>query len=133
MEFKDFAIGVDVEEISRFSAVKKKTHRLFLEKIFSPEELRYCFAKSRPAMHLCARFSAKESVIKAVSRLSNNAVNHDKIAVQNDINGVPTVILKGKEFKNFIVKLSISHTKDLVFTTAVVVNNNYASQKTAKK
>lgn len=58
-------IGVDIEEISRFSCKKYENNRNFYAKIFTPKEIKYCLNKSNPYPHFTVRFCAKEAVLKA--------------------------------------------------------------------
>ena len=60
------SIGVDIEEISRFSKNKYKKRKSFYEKIFTPKEIDYCLSKLNPYPHFTARFCAKEAVLKAL-------------------------------------------------------------------
>ena len=60
----NFAIGVDIESISRFKNLKRDKSRHFLEKIFTQNELNYCFSKKVPSPHLAVRFAAKEAAEK---------------------------------------------------------------------
>lgn len=59
-------IGVNIEDISRFEGYSLEYDFDFLNSIFSPNELDYCFSQSKPAKHL-TRFCAKEAFFKAVS------------------------------------------------------------------
>ncbi|MCD6422801.1 MAG: holo-ACP synthase [Elusimicrobia bacterium] len=93
-------IGIDIEEIKRFSKPSKR----LLEKIFTKKELNYCLKKAKPQMHLAARFAVKEAVIKATG---DKKIALKEIEVKNSKNGRPYVFVKGKKGK-FLV--SISHT-----------------------
>ena len=59
-------IGIDIEEISRFTKIKYKEHQNFYEKIFSLNEINYCLQKADPYPHFAVRFCAKEAAIKAL-------------------------------------------------------------------
>ena len=60
-------IGVDIEKTDRFK--KKLKDKRFLNKIFTQEELNYCFSNKYPEKHLAARFAGKEAMIKAYCSL----------------------------------------------------------------
>jgi len=102
-------IGTDTEEISKFKnkSIEKDSH--FLNKIFTKNELEYCFSKGVPAQHLCARFCAKEAVIKALSQIDNNIFFTD-IEILNLENGQPYVNLK-KPIESININISMSHSK----------------------
>lgn len=72
------SIGVDMEEISRFSRNKYGKKKSFYRKIFSHSEIKYCLSKSNPYPHFAVRFCAKEATLKA---LSNNKISLSDIEV----------------------------------------------------
>ncbi|MCQ2743359.1 MAG: holo-ACP synthase [bacterium] len=114
----EFSVGCDIEENKRFENKTIEKDKHFLEKIFTQNELKYCFSKSHPAQHLCARFCAKEAVIKALCSIGENKLFPSDIEVLNDENNVPKVDLK--KFANLNVKISLSHCKNYSTATAIV-------------
>ena len=60
-------IGVDIEDISRFTGKPFPENKGFYERIFTKKEIEYCLQKANPYQHFAARFCAKEAVIKALS------------------------------------------------------------------
>lgn len=60
-------IGTDIVEISRIKNAVAKWGERFLRKIFTENEISYCYKKKDPFPHLAVRFAAKEAVIKALS------------------------------------------------------------------
>lgn len=112
-------IGCDIEENKRFANKTLKNDKYFLEEIFTQNELKYCFKKSHPAKHLCARFCAKEAVVKALTSMRIYIANLKDIEVLNYKNGVPYI--KIKNYDNIKVQVSLSHTKD--YSVAFVIIN----------
>ena len=64
----NISIGTDIEEIRRFEG--KETNFDFLSRVFTTSELEYSLKSKSPAKHLCARFCAKEAIVKALSELA---------------------------------------------------------------
>ena len=60
------SIGVDMEEIIRFSKNSYKKKKKLYEKIFTQKEIEYCLSKSNPYPHFTVRFCAKEAALKAL-------------------------------------------------------------------
>jgi holo-[acyl-carrier protein] synthase len=58
-------VGLDLLEIERLERALERRPRL-AERLFTSGERAYAEAKARPAMHLAARFCAKEAVAKAL-------------------------------------------------------------------
>jgi len=104
-------LGVDIEDNSRFENKERIKDRTFLDKVFTNSEIDYCFSKSNPAPHLCARFCAKEAVIKA---LTYKGIKHSKL---NDIevylgeNGEPYIKLLDNKLQDINISISLSHDK----------------------
>ena len=104
-------IGVDIEEIKRFSKLSIKTDQRLLNKIFTQDELVYCFAKSKPAQHLAVRYAAKEAVIKALQSSSMKKpiyFTNVEIVIKNR---VPTIILHGLDQLDIEIFASLTHSQ----------------------
>jgi len=97
------AIGVDIEDVSRFSSKKYEQKKSFYTKIFTKQEIDYCLKKSNPYPHFTARFCAKEATIKA---LKNKKIKLFEIEITVK-NNEPILNLP-KARKGFI---SLSHTE----------------------
>lgn len=63
----DGGIGVDIVEVERIQAAWRRFGARFVNRLFTPAEIRHCLAKARPAESLAARFAAKEAFAKAWS------------------------------------------------------------------
>ena len=116
-------IGVDIVEVDRFRGTMKKFGNRFVKKIFTDLEIRYCTSKKNSYQHFAARFAAKEAVAKAMSTGWSGAFRWRDVEVSNDDSGKPSVVLYGvvrKNLKRNRVKLSISHTKNIVVAFAVI-------------
>ena len=101
-------IGCDIEDISRF----KDKDDNFLSRIFSSSEIQYCKSFPHPTEHFCARFCAKEALVKA---LSDKSLKFNEIEILNDENGKP--YLKYKDVKS---ELSLSHCKTYAMAVVIV-------------
>ena len=120
MEFNNFAIGTDIEEIERFSNKSDVNDEVFLRKIFTTNEIKYCFKDKQYASHLCVRFCAKEAVVKALSQFKINDVYYSDIEILNHENGSPYCVIK--KYPNIKIKISLSHSKTYATATALCFN-----------
>ncbi len=111
MSSKIFNVGIDIEEVERFSNMPYEQKKSFYEKIFSYDEIKYCMSKSNPYPHFTARFCAKEATIKA---LDNKKLNMSEIEVEMKES---KPVLKLPFSHN--ASISLSHTKK--FATAFVL------------
>jgi holo-[acyl-carrier protein] synthase len=58
-------VGIDLLDVRRFERALERRPRL-AERVFTEAEREYAAGRARPAMHLAARFCAKEAVAKAL-------------------------------------------------------------------
>lgn len=121
--FKDFSVGADIEKIKRFRELDKKTDKIFLGKILTDKELKYCFLSHDPAPHLAGKFSAKEAIIKALGGLGEMSPAFNNMEILNNNLGAPEVFFKDKKFKKYKIKITISHTEDLALAVAIVLKS----------
>lgn len=117
MNFDNFAVGTDIEEIERFNNKTLEQDEKFLRKIFTSAELEYCFKDKQSASHLCVRFCAKEAVVKALSQFGISDVYYSDIEILNNENSSPYCIID--KYPNINVKVSLSHSK--LYATATVL------------
>jgi holo-[acyl-carrier protein] synthase len=59
-------IGIDLLDVDRLERALERRPRL-ADRLFRPGELEYARSHPRPAMHLAARFAAKEAAVKALA------------------------------------------------------------------
>ncbi len=118
MNFEKTAIGIDIEEVKRFENKTIDNSSDFLKRIYTVKELEYCFSKKIAAQSLCARYCAKEAVVKALSDLKITDVYYSDIEILNTNKGVPQV--KINKYPDIKVKVSLSHTKKYACANAIV-------------
>ena len=109
--------GIDIAEVDRIAASIERFGRRFVERIFTPDEIRYCESKANKAERYAGRFAAKEAGMKAIGTGWNRGVRWQDIEVQRAPGSRPTVIFHGKAGEFFRklgavrAHLSITHTK----------------------
>lgn len=118
-------VGVDIVEIKRIKDVVERTPR-FLYRVFTEQELAYCFQKANPYPSLAVRFASKEAVRKLHPAFSAGIRFHE-IEVISNIDGRPELVLHGlaleKWKQNGIgqIKISLAHAKEQAIATAVAL------------
>ena len=119
-----YGIGIDLVKIERMKAVADKWGKKFLERVFTENEISYCYERKEPYLSLAVRFAAKEALIKAIG--SEIYVPLTEIEVMNFENGRPAIKARGKLekfFKNKSIKhchLSLSHEKEYGIASVVL-------------
>ncbi|PPA68719.1 holo-ACP synthase [Jeotgalibacillus proteolyticus] len=123
-------IGTDIVNIKRFESLLN--NRLFLEKVYSNQELKNIYSQGNPQRKLellAGRFSAKEAFLKAIEIGIMSGIPLKNIEVLSTVSGKPYISLDKSTLmslkqKNILIKnldLSISHTKETAL--AVVILN----------
>lgn len=110
--------GVDITEVARIAAAVERFGSRFLERVFTPEEVRYCTAKPNAAERLAARFAAKEAGMKAIGTGLRHGISWQDLEVVREPGGRPLLRYSGKaaEFARQLgcnrVQLSLTHTAE---------------------
>lgn len=119
--------GVDIVVISRIERMVAEHSSLFLERIYTPDELRYCMDARRPAIRLSGRFAAKEAVLKVLGTGWRGAITFRDIETLPDELGKPYVVLHRATAKLAgqlgidRILISISHAGDSAIASAIGV------------
>jgi holo-[acyl-carrier protein] synthase len=107
------SIGVDICDIKRMHDIEQKHGSRFLQKIFTPHEIKYCEKKFDKHSSYAARFAAKEALLKAIGTGLRDGYLWKDIEVDNDDLGKPFFKFYGQTARIIStrnVHLSISHT-----------------------
>ena len=120
-----FSCGIDIIEVNRVENAIEEFGEKFLNKIFTPSEIKYCIEKNKMMyQHLAARFAAKEAIFKAMSDLLNDKyeITWTDVEILNDDNGKPYVHFVGKEYPAIEqIDISLSHLKEYAVANCVIV------------
>ena len=116
------SVGIDLLEIDRLERALARRPRL-AARLFTEAERAYAGARARPAMHLAARFCAKEAVAKALALRAWDP--HDVEVVRREGDGAPEVRLSGHAAVRASelggsVAISMTHTRAMAGAVAVV-------------
>ena len=113
MSFWKKEIGFDLVDISRFEQFAQGKDHNFLQKIFTPYELDYCFLYKNTAPHLAGIFAAKEAVSKA---LGVKKFPFAEIEIRHRDDGKPEAYRAGGKL---LVSVSIAHTSTIATAVAI--------------
>lgn len=108
--------GVDIAEVERIRAAVDRFGKRFLDRVFTPEEARYCLSKVNVAERLAARFAAKEAGMKAIGTGLRHGITWHDVEVVRIPGQRPQLRFSGKaaEFARSLgcrrTHLSLSHT-----------------------
>jgi holo-[acyl-carrier protein] synthase len=110
--------GIDIVEVPRVEQAIARFGDRFLQRIFTPDEIRYCDSKQNRYERYAARFAAKEAGFKAIGTGWRLGVTWQEVEVRREPSGRPTLVFTGRaaEFANNLgakhAFLSLSHTAE---------------------
>lgn len=89
------AIGLDLVDLDRIELALSRSGKSFAERVCTPGELEYCFARQNPVPSLAARFAAKEAVSKALGTGVGASCGLQDVEVVLSSSGAPNIVLHG--------------------------------------
>lgn len=116
-------IGVDIVDIARIKQVINRTPR-FLQRVFTVQELDYCFSKKDPYPSLAARFAAREALRKIDNIFIKGIGFHDS-EVMVDSEGRPQLTLygealaKARDARIHNLDISLSHSREQAIAVVI--------------
>ena len=123
-----YGVGIDIVKIERMKQVVEKWGHHFLDRVFTENEILYCYGKKEPHLSLAVRFAAKEALIKAIGSVS--LVSLKDIEVVNAETGKPLLHIVGKLEKVLREKLikrvhlSLSHEHEYGVACVILEQSN---------
>lgn len=124
-------VGVDLVPVSRMERIlRSRWADRFVQRVFSPEEIRACRDGAVPAQSYAARFAAKEALAKALGTGFSRGVSPTTVSVRGGERNRPEIMLTDKaltvaENMNVgAIYVSLSHTAETA-CAFVVVESRY--------
>ena len=113
-------VGIDLLEVERLDRALERRPQL-AERLFTDAEREYAASRARPAMHLAARFCAKEAVAKALGLTSWSFRDVEVVAT----GAAPEVRLSGSaaaraDELGVTASVSLTHTAGLAAAVAIL-------------
>lgn len=123
-------LGTDIVEITRIGQMIERHGELFLQRVYTEEEIRYCQKRKEAMQHYAGRWAAKEAVMKTLGTGFTRGVGWQDIEVFTLKSGQPVIKLSGgaKEFaaQRGIddILITISHCRAYATATAVAMQHS---------
>ncbi len=127
--------GIDIVETARIQDSVEKFGDRFLNRCFWSDEVAYCQGMKFPALHLAARFAAKEAISKAFGTGIGKQLGWKDMEVRKRDSGEPYLVLhgRGEELAQARgvteVFISLSHCKEYAAAQAVIVGRSAGAQQ----
>lgn len=120
-------IGTDIVECLRVGRMIERHGELFLTRVYTDREIRYCQQRRRATEHFAGRWAAKEAILKCLGTGWRRGLCWTDIEIRNDLDGKPQVLLCGatKDLAQRLrignIHLSISHCRAYATAYALAV------------
>src|SRR3954453_1444945 len=88
-------IGTDIIECPRIGRMIEQHGELFLRRVYTEREIRYCQSRKHAIEHFAGRWAAKEAILKALGTGWSRGIPWTDIEVRNGLDGQPRVLVCG--------------------------------------
>jgi len=120
-------IGTDITECLRIARMIERHGELFVNRVYTPDEIKYCQSRKQATQHFTGRWAAKEAILKALGTGWRRGITWCDVEIRNEPGGRPVVAVRGgaKEIVEQLgiaeILVSISHCRSYATATAVAV------------
>ena len=120
-------IGTDIIECARISQMIEKHGAVFLERVYTRDEISYCQDRKAANQHYAGRWAAKEAVLKALGTGWAQGIQWTDVEVVNAPGGKPNIVLEGvaleisQQLGISEMMISISHCKEYATAYATAI------------
>lgn len=120
-------IGTDIVECVRIGKMIEQHGELFLSRVFTEREIRYCQSRKHATEHFAGRWAAKEAILKAIGTGWARGICWTDLEVRNRKDGAPEVLVRagardaalGRGIGDVLV--SISHCRTYATAYAIAL------------
>jgi len=120
-------IGTDIVECLRIANMIEKHEDIFIQRVYTPDEIKYCGQRKSSTQHYAGRWAAKEAILKAIGTGWAKGIQWTDIEIVNEMGGKPFVRLGGQAkeicdsqgIQKILISISHCRTFATAFATAV--------------
>lgn len=122
-------LGTDITECLRIARMIERHGELFLGRVYTAGEIRYCQNRRQSTQHFTGRWAAKEAALKALGTGWIEGISWRDVEIHNEPGGKPQITLRGGALEAAeqlgITKLlvTISHCHTHATATAVAISS----------
>ena len=128
-----FGIGTDIIECPRIGKMIEHHGELFLRRVYTEREIRYCQARKHAIEHFAGRWAAKEAILKAMGTGRSHGISWTNVEVRNGQDGRPQVLVCGAARETAVergignILVSISHCRTYATAYALALGRPAAA------
>jgi len=120
-------IGTDIIECPRIGRMIENHGEMFLRRIYTEREIRYCQSRKHAIEHFAGRWAAKEAILKAMGTGRSHGIAWTNIEVRHAQDGRPQVMVCGVAREIALsrgigdILISVSHCRTYATAYALAV------------
>ena len=120
-------IGADIVECLRIGRMIKEHGEMFLTRVYTEREIRYCQARKHATEHFAGRWAAKEAILKCLGTGWRRGLCWTDMEIRNDPQGKPQVLMCGavkdqaQSLRISNILITISHCRAYATAYAIAV------------
>jgi holo-[acyl-carrier protein] synthase len=139
MGMEILGIGTDIIECPRIGKMIEQHGELFLRRVYTEREIRYCQARKHAIEHFAGRWAAKEAILKAMGTGWSRGLAWTDLEVRNSVGGQPQVLVCGGAKEVALQKgigdilISISHCRTYATAYAIALGLSRPASPSTKE
>jgi holo-[acyl-carrier protein] synthase len=128
-------IGTDITECLRIARMIERHGELFIDRVYTPDEIKYCQSRKQATQHFTGRWAAKEAILKALGTGWRRGISWRDVEIRNELGGKPVVAVRGgvKDVVEQLgireIQVSISHCRSHATAFAIAIGKKKESEK----
>jgi holo-[acyl-carrier protein] synthase len=120
-------IGSEVVECLRVAQMIERHGELFINRVYTAAEIKFCNSRKHATRHFAGRWAAKEAVVRALGVRSRKGFDWRDVEIRRDKNGRLTAAFRGaardliEQWNVGDIHLTIAHCRSVATATALVL------------
>jgi holo-[acyl-carrier protein] synthase len=122
-------LGTDITECLRIARMIERHGELFINRVYTSDEISYCQNRKQATQHFTGRWAAKEAVLKALGTGWRKGISWHDMEILNDRLGKPTLFVRGgvadvcQQLGIREILVTISHCRTYATAVAIAVGD----------
>jgi holo-[acyl-carrier protein] synthase len=120
-------IGTDIIEVPRIGKMIEQHGELFLRRVYTEREIRYCQGRKHAFEHFAGRWAAKEAILKAIGTGWVRGICWTDMEIRREGLGGPKVLVRGGARDAAVqrgigeILITLSHCRTYATATAIAM------------
>lgn len=123
-------IGTEIVECLRIGRMIEQHGELFLNRVFTPREIRFCQSRKHATEYFAGRWAAKEAVLRCLGAAARGGLDWTDMEVRDEPDGRQTVLMCGpakdraQSLRIGNILLSVAQCRAYATATAIAVRGD---------